>query len=157
MIDIDLRDTEKMIELHNEVGFSLKEAAEILQSTKKMCKSLNDACCNDEDKCVYNSVERPLPVVRDEHGEIKDRTVKQHFQKINEELDELKDAVLACSKSLGDLPDSGDEEGAEWIADEAADVITAITTLEEALGIDAEARDEAQRRVNEKNRSRNRL
>ena len=43
------------------------------------------------------------------------------------------------------------------VAEEIMDTITALTTLCEALGIDAEARNEAQRRVNEKNRSRNRL
>lgn len=39
----------------------------------------------------------------------------------------------------------------------AADTITSITTMLEALGIDEEMRDEAQRRVNEKNRKRGRI
>ena len=87
---------------------------------------------------------RPLPCVRDERGEIKEQTVKQLFAKINEELDELKEAIYKNRFSRS-------------VAEEAADTITAITTLLEALGIDAEMRDEAQRRVNDKNRKRNRL
>jgi NTP pyrophosphatase (non-canonical NTP hydrolase) len=91
---------------------------------------------------------RPLPCVRDEHGEIKEQTVKQLLQKINEELDELKQALF-IRKYFLDMD--------EHVAEEAADTITAITTMLEALGIDAEMRDEAQRRVNEKNRERGRL
>lgn len=91
---------------------------------------------------------RPLPCVRDEHGEIKEQTVKQLLAKINEELDELKHA-LVVRKYFLDMDEN--------IAEEAADTITAITTLCEALGIDAEMRDKAQRRVNAKNRERGRL
>lgn len=93
---------------------------------------------------------RPLPCVRDEHGEIREKTVKQLFAKINEELDELKQAVF-FSDSLPENQLIG------AVAEEAADTITAITTMLEALGIDAEMRDEAQRRVNDKNRERGRL
>lgn len=103
---------------------------------------------------------RPLPCVRYEHGEINGQTVKQHFLKINEELDELKAAVLrevTTRNNLDDLADGVDDDTDTDIAEEAADVITAITTMLEALGIDAEARDEAQRRVNSKNRERGRL
>ena len=93
---------------------------------------------------------RPLPCVRDEHGEIKGQTVKRLLAKINEELDELKHAVF-FSDSLPENQLIG------AVAEEAADTITAITTLCEALSIDAEMRNEAQRRVNEKNRERGRL
>ena len=100
---------------------------------------------------------RPLPCVRDEHGEMQEQTVKQYFAKIDEELNELKEAVYFSS--LGDfLVDYIKPEAArERIAEEAADTITAITTMLEALGIDAEMRDAAQRRVNNKNRERGRL
>ena len=106
---------------------------------------------------------RPLPCVRDEHGEIREQTVKQLFAKINEELDELKAAVLSAFYSLdvvpSDRPDlkNVNHDDLPCIAEEAVDTITAITTILEALGIDAEMRDEAQRRVNEKNRERGRL
>lgn len=91
---------------------------------------------------------RPLPCVRDEHGAIKEQTVKSLLAKINEELDELKQA-LVVRKYFLDMD--------EHVAEEAADTITAITTLEEALGIDAEMRNKAQERVNQKNFERARL
>lgn len=90
----------------------------------------------------------PIPCVRDEHGAIKGQTVKQLLQKINEEMDELKQALF-IRKYFLDMD--------EHVAEEAADVKTAITTLEEALGIDVAMRNEAQRKVNEKNRERGRL
>jgi len=99
---------------------------------------------------------RPLPAVRDEHGEIKERTVKELLGKINEELDELKEETLKTQWLNMQPQPLGKKYGFD-LAEEAADTITAITTLLEALGIDAEMRDEAQRRVNAKNRERGRL
>jgi NTP pyrophosphatase (non-canonical NTP hydrolase) len=98
---------------------------------------------------------RPLPCVRDERGEIREQTVKQLFVKIDEELNELKEVIYTANFRVvtTELP----PPWPEMIAEEAADTITSITTLCEALGIDAEMRDEAQRRVNEKNRKRGRL
>ena len=90
----------------------------------------------------------PLPCVRDEHGETREQTVKALFAKIDEELTELKQAVF-IRRHFKNME--------ERIAEEAADTITAITTMLEALGIDAEMRAEAQKRVNEKNRERGRL
>lgn len=92
---------------------------------------------------------RPLPCVQVGRKAIKNCTDKEHFAKIDEEVNELKEAVILYSSS--------DYGNLERIADEAADTITAITTMLEALGIDAEMRDEAQRRVNAKNRERGRL
>lgn len=99
---------------------------------------------------------RPLPAVRDEHGEIKERTVKELLGKINEELDELKEETLK-TQWLNMQPQPLCKKYGFDLAEEAADTITAITTMLEALGIDAEMRDEAQRRVNAKNRERGRL
>lgn len=108
---------------------------------------------------------RPLPCVRDEHGDIKEQTVKRLFAKIDEELNELKAAVLCTATQYGyiseqcqkiDIVSAGETE-TEELAEEAADTITAITSMLEAFGIDAEMRDEAQRRVNSKNRERGRL
>ncbi len=89
---------------------------------------------------------KPLPCLQDEHGEIRAQTVKQLVAKIDEELNELK--ALVFPVIIDNL---------ESIAEEAADTITAITTLEEYYGIDAAMRDEAQRRVNQKNHKRGRL
>ena len=100
---------------------------------------------------------RPLPCVRDEHGEIQEQTVKTLFAKVDEELNELKEAAFFFEdrRRIVDLKTT--EEFKAVVAEEAADTITAITTLLEALGIDVDMRDEAQRRVNAKNKSRNRL
>ena len=104
-------------------------------------------------------IERPLPCIRDEHGEIKKQNIKMLYAKINEELDELKSAVNGWRWYVATCERTA-EDDAGWkkdITEEAADTITAITTMLEALGIDAEMRDEAQRRVNERNRERGRL
>ncbi len=101
---------------------------------------------------------RPLPCVRDEHGEIREQTIKALFAKIDEECNELKDAVVYGIDSARLLSVAKDKTFCpEYIAEEAADTITAITTMLEALGIDAEMRDEAQRLVNAKNKERGRL
>ncbi len=112
---------------------------------------------------------RPLSCVRDEHGEVREQTVKQLFAKINEELDKLKFEITTCLTSLD--TNITKEPNDEWaydtfvrnsargaiVAEEAADTITAITTLLEALGIGAEMRDEAQRCVNRRNMEQGRL
>lgn len=103
----------------------------------------------------------PSPCVRDEHGEIKKQPVKALLAKVDEELTELKEAIFRREAGLDRLDGAArgvySVESAKPVALEAADTITAITTMLEALGIDAKARDEAQRRVNEKNRERGRL
>jgi len=99
---------------------------------------------------MANEYVRPLPCVRDEGGETIGRKNKELFAKIFEELYELQEAVVRYEES-------DDDEELIYIAEEAADVKTAVTTLEYALCINEAARDEAQRRVNAKNRSRGRL
>ena len=110
-------------------------------------------------KKVYKPA-RPVPCVRDEHGEIKEQTVKQLLAKIDEELNEFKAAVLreaTVRNDLRELADGVDDDTDTDIAEEAADTITAITTLCHVLGIGADRRDEAQRRVNRRNLERGRL
>ena len=84
-------------------------------------------------------------------------TVKDYFQKINEELDEVKDAIFSIVE-VEWMPEGGtfEENDVNVIAEEAADTITAITSMLEAMGIDEQARQAAQRRVNEHNRQRGR-
>jgi NTP pyrophosphatase (non-canonical NTP hydrolase) len=84
--------------------------------------------------------------------------------KVDEELNELKNEIGRLMPDYFCPSDAEERRGdkeisyhLQRIADEAADVITAITSLEQALGIDEAARDEAQRRVNDKNRRRGRL
>ena len=120
-------------------------------------------------ECAYRWLEikqnvcpRPFPCVRDEHGNIREQTVKALLGKIDEELNELKESIFLgaerhMSVSSAYCRKTMYAEEKEMIAEEAADTITAITTLLEALGIDAEMRDAAQRRVNAKNLERGRL
>jgi len=102
----------------------------------------------------------PIPCTK-----VEEETVKDWFSKINEELDELKEVIPALSQvgakylfkaALGGL-DCKLWAHSEAIAEEAADTITAITSMLEAMGIDENMRQEAQRRVNEKNKERGRL
>lgn len=107
---------------------------------------------------------RPLPCIRIGDKWVAEMPIKKHFAKINEELDELKEAIIGydfagCKMTA----DAGSEarllfEDEKWrIAEEGIDTITTITTMLEALGIDVKMRDEVQRQVNEKNRERGRL
>lgn len=88
------------------------------------------------------------------------KTVKEWFQKINEELDEFKESVIGCAThEMSEQPVNILEfdECEDVVAEEAADTITAITSMLEAMGIDEQARQEAQKQVNEKNRKRGRF
>lgn len=85
---------------------------------------------------------------------VKERSIKDWFAKINEELDEFKAAVLACATyEMAEQPVNALEfdECEDVVAEAATDTITAITSMLEAMGIDEQARQEAQERVNKKN------
>ena len=84
-----------------------------------------------------------------------DCTVKQWFQKINEELDEFKEAVYRHFDGKMIMIDRHVDD--KKIAMEAADTITAITSMCEAMGINEKERQEAKKRVNERNRGRGRI
>jgi len=88
--------------------------------------------------------------------DVDEETVKDWFQKINEELDEFKDAVLFGNGGL-ECRNHISYDEKERMAEEAADTITAITSMLEAMGINEEMRQEAQERVNRKNEERGRL
>ena len=76
----------------------------------------------------------------------------------DEELNELKEAVCFMMHSTYKAKEAAGTTGhAEQIAEEAADTVTAITTLCEAIGIDANMRSDAVETVNMKNRARGRL
>ena len=103
---------------------------------------------------------RPLPCVRAELGEIKEQTVKRLFAKLDEEVNEFKAAVLrevTVRNDLSGIADGVDDDTDMDIVLEGADVKTVITSIENALGYGVDRRDEAQRRVNAKNRERGRL
>ena len=107
-----------------------------------------------------NAVVLPVPCTNVDEKEIKD-----WFQKINEELDEFKAQVLQYFEIndkadffvRNDWPVEIKLKNTDYIAEEAADTITAITSMLESMGIDEGARQAAQREVNEKNRERGRF
>lgn len=91
---------------------------------------------------------------------VKKKTVKEWLQKINEELDEFKYEVTKVYNSSNVLiyeHDFHTEDETTRILYEAIDTITVITSMLEAMGIDESKRQEAQRRVNERNRERGRI
>ena len=98
------------------------------------------------------------PVVRDERGPVSKKTLKELLSKVDEERLEWLEKVLD-SFSLDMLPCRApvDDEEAEDIADEWADMLTATVTLMDAIGIDADARASALARCEEKNLERGRL
>lgn len=103
----------------------------------------------------------PIPCTK-----VEEKTVKDWFSKINGELDELKEAItgkfpLHWCVMRDQYSNDYDYYKAKWetanIAEEAADTITAITSMLEAMGINEEMRQAAQARVNKKNKERGRV
>ena len=98
----------------------------------------------------------PIPCTK-----VEEKTVKAWFSKINEELDELKEAVLIAYYGIHVQIDTPifdpQKEDLIAVAVEAADTITAITSMLEAMGIDEDMRQAAQKRVNAKNKERGRV
>lgn len=96
---------------------------------------------------------------------VKEKTVKDWFQKINEELDELKEMIIICCPMRNNVKDVIEHKVTlldktklcERIAEEAADTITAITSMLEAMGIDENMRQAAQKSKNEKNKEHGRF
>ena len=95
----------------------------------------------------------PIPCTK-----VEGETVKDWFQKINEELDELKELILEVEGGLYVRLTKQEWQVNDYgIPEEAADTITVITSMLEAMGIDEDMRQEAQKRVNEKNKGRGRF
>lgn len=101
----------------------------------------------------------PIPCTK-----VKEKTTKEWLQKINEELDEFKEAVISELYALDNKVPETDAfhklcgvMAVKHITEEAADTITAITSMLEAMGIDEEMRQDAQKRVNERNKERGRF
>lgn len=100
--------------------------------------------------------EKILPIPCTKVGET---SIKGWLQKINEELDELKNEVFY----IADHP--RETVTPLWVTchtvspvvDEATDVIIAITSMLEAMGIDEEMRQKAMERANKRNKERGRF
>ena len=97
----------------------------------------------------------PIPCTK-----VEEKTTKEWLQKINEELDELKAEILdyiRLDDKIELLEIRLDNIWKSKITEEAADTITAITSMLEAMGIDEDMRQDAQKRVNERNAERGRF
>ena len=87
--------------------------------------------------------------------------VKHAFAKVDEEVNEWKEAVLMLAGSQFGMSQNIKalkyaKEGKARVAEEGADIMTAITTAEERMGIDYNARADAQLHVNQHNKERGR-
>ena len=133
------------------------------QKTSKMLDEWREAVRLKDAPSAMDSIPvAPVPCVK----ETENTSMKDLFQKLNEEVDELKveilkncyfdDGIDDVRSILKSYKMDEDIEAMQRIAEEGADVCTVVTSLLEAIGIGFEMRQEAQRRVNEHNKERGR-
>lgn len=113
-------------------------------------------------RAMENLPVAPVPCVK----ETENTSLKDFFQKLNEEVDELKAEILKNCYFDDGIDDvrsilksykmDEDIEAMQRIAEEGADVCTVVTSLLEAIGIGFEMRQEAQAHVNKHNHERGR-
>ena len=107
-----------------------------------------------KDDCGECALLFPIPCTKEETM----KTAKDAFVKVDEEVNEWKAAVLDYIRLTAPL-DYFDEHPKQVkcrVAEEGADIMTAITTAEERMGIDSDARADAQLHVNQHNKERGR-
>lgn len=110
-------------------------------------------------KTIKGRTERPIPVVRDRQGRLaKDLTLKEWFQKLNEEVDEVKIAAHVMYPALDVVPSRYEDAILEYekenIAEEICDVIKVLYSMANQMGIDGDDLDKAMHKCNEKTRRR---
>lgn len=101
-------------------------------------------------KCVA-----PIPCTKN----MPQKTVKDWLAKLDEEVTEYKEALFNAGYGLDETADDslyGIDYEFWRIAEEAADIMTVLVSLNTRIGIDFADRDEAQRRVNQHNHERGR-
>lgn len=116
-------------------------------------ESLCEKKMRDED-CGECALLFPIPCTKDASM----KTTKDAFAKVDEEVNEWKDAVLShmmLSAPLNTMKDHPAHAKLR-VAEEGADIMTAIATAEERMGIDVDARADAQLHVNQHNKERGR-
>ena len=141
-----------------------------LELEREMLKIVYDSYKNGYEEGALKNAPRamenlsvaPVPCVK----ETENTSIKDLFQKLNEEVDELKVEILKNCYFYDDIDDvrsilksykmDEDIKATHRIAEEGADVCTVVTSLLEAIGIGFDMRQEAQRRVNEHNKERGR-
>lgn len=107
-----------------------------------------------KDDCGECALLFPIPCTKDETM----KTAKDAFAKVDEEVTEWKAAVVDYIRLTTTL-ESFDKLGKEAklrVSEEGADIMTAITTAEERMGINYNARADAQLHVNQHNKERGR-
>lgn len=114
----------------------MKEQIETEQILRDMHK-LVDAY----EKAKRASVVHPIPIVEDRQGRLaKDATLKDWLNKINEEIDELKEEVLSVY-TFDDVPSKCREmreENKKLIVGELCDVIEVLYSMASQMGIDGD-------------------
>jgi len=103
-----------------------------------------------KDDCGECALLFPIPCTKDETM----KTAKDAFAKVDEEVTEWKAAVVDYIRLTTTL-ESFDKLGKEAklrVSEEGADIMTAITTAEERMGINVDARSDAQLHVNQHNK-----
>ena len=141
-----------------------------LELEREMLKIVYDSYKNGYEEGALKNAPRamenlpvaPVPCVK----ETENTSIKDLFQKLNEEVDELKveilkncyfdDGIDDVRSILKSYKMDEDIKAMQRIAEEGADVCTVVTSLLEAIGIGFEMRQEAQRRVNKHNHERGR-
>lgn len=141
-----------------------------LELEREMLKIVYDSYKNGYEEGALKNAPRamenlpvaPVPCVK----ETENTSIKDLFQKLNKEVDELKveilkncyfdDGIDDVRSILKSYKMDEDIKATHRIAEEGADVCTVVTSLLEAIGIGFEMRQEAQRRVNEHNKERGR-
>ena len=90
--------------------------------------------------------------------DIKSKTLREWFARIDDKLNSFKEVLIEKNVIGLDTPlDSFIDTGGILVADGAAELITEITSMLEAIEIDEKDRQEAQARLNQKNRERGRF
>jgi NTP pyrophosphatase (non-canonical NTP hydrolase) len=99
--------------------------------------------------------ERPIPIVKDRQGGLaKGLTLKDWLNKLNEEVDELKNELLSVYM-LEDVPSKWKEkENKKLIIGELCDVIEVLYSMANQMGIDGDMIQQGIHKTNEKLRGR---
>ena len=122
-----------------------KDAERVLQEISKLLK---------QPRIAKKEPERPIPIVRDRQGRLaKDLTLKEWFAKIDEEVNEVKEAALRLYVSLSATPY---QLGVDRpiIAEEVCDVIEVLYSMANQMDIDGDMIQKGIHDTNEKLRER---
>lgn len=124
-----------------------KESEQILEKVFDLLRDL--------ERCKVKA-ERPIPIVQDRQGRLaKDSMLKDWLNKLNEEVDELKEKVLSVY-AFEDVPSRCclRYERKKLIVGELCDVIEVLYSMANQMGIDGDMIQQGIHDTNEKLRGR---